>query len=535
MKFLLLRSVAGLGAALALAGCARREASAPEPASPILRISQRNEPEDLDPATAALPDDFFVIRALGEGLLVPTPAGPAAAAAERWEISPDGLVYTFYLRPDGRWSNGEAATAEDFVASFRRALTPATAAPKADLFFPVKNARAYVSGEISDFSRVGLAAPDPHTVVVTLERPNSGFLAYAASGPWIPINPRVVRRLGRQWTRPGNYVGNGPFVLAEWLPSQRISVRRNPAYRGAPAVRLAGIQFIRFDDGDAEERAYRSGDVDVTMALPPTKLETYARERPAELRRMPLAETRYLSFNLRLPPLGDVRVRRALSLAIDRGRVVDDVLQGGQTAAGRLLPPALSSLPALRHPGPARGGDPEQARRLLAEAGFPGGRGFPRLELSGWNSTPVLEAIQAMWKKVLGIDVSVVVRDARVHVASLRSGSYDIGFMTLIPDVADPLPILEGFTSASPDNYPHWADPKYDALVGEAATDGVPGSRAARLSAAEGYLLEACPLAPLYFNAKNWAMRPYVIGWEETALWERYYPSLGVVPEAASR
>ena len=525
MSSALLRAVC-LCALLAVTSCARREGAPATASASILRLSQRNEPADLDPATAALPDDFFIIRALSEGLVVPTPSGPQPGAAARWEVSADGLVYTFHLRPDAQWSNGEPASADDFLVAFHRVLAPSTAAPKADLFYPVKNARAYIAGAIADFSQVGLKAPDPHTLVVTLARPTPEFLAYAASGPWIPVNPRVVARLGRQWTRPGNYVGNGPFVLTEWLPTQRISVRRNPQYREAANVRLAGIQFIRFDDGDAEERSYRAGEIDVTMALPATKLETYARERPAESHRMALAETRYLAFNLQRRPLDDPRVRRALSLAIDRKRIVDDVLQGGQTAADRLLPPALLSRPDGPPPGFRRDGDPDEARRLMAEAGFRDGRGFARLELSGWTNLPVLEAIQAMWEKNLGIEMAVTVREARVHVAALRSGAYDVGFITLIPDVADPWSILDAFTSDSPNNYPHWVDARYDALVARAAAVADPQARGVLLHAAEWRLLEDCPIAPVYFNAKNWAMQPYVRGWQEDALWQRFYPSL---------
>ena len=533
MNSILLRAAACLCLASASAGCAERKA-AHEPAAPVLRLSQRNEPADLDPATAALPDDFFIIRALGEGLVVPTPAGPVPGAAERWELSTDRLAWTFHLRTGGRWSNGEPVTADDFLASYRRALSPVTAAPKAELFYPVKNAREYVSGQISDFSSVGFRAPDARTLVVTLARPATGFLAYAASGPWIPVNPRAVGRWGRRWTRPGSNVGNGPFVLQEWVPNQRISVRRNPYYRAAATIRIAGIQFVRFDDGDSEERAYRTGNIDATMALPATKLETYARERPAELHRMPLAETRYLAFNTQRRPLDDPRVRRALSLAIDRGRIVRDVLQGGQAAADRLIPPALDSVPGAPEPRFRSAGDPDEARRLLAEAGFPGGRGFPRMEVSGWTNTPVIEAIQEMWKKNLGIATDVAVREARVHVAALRAGAYDIGFITLIPDVADPLSVLENFTSESPNNYPRWIDPPYDALVEAAAGDGDPASRAARLEAAERRLLDACPLAPVYFNAKNWAMQPSVRGWREDALWQRYYPDLWMELPTAS-
>lgn len=523
------RKLTGLLAAVLVCsvflGCKPRTDPA-EPGKKILRVSQRNEPADLDPATASLPDEFFIIRALGEGLLRPDPTGgaPLPAAAERWEVSPDGLMYTFHLRPGALWSNREPVTAADFIASYRHLLTPATAAPKAALFFMVKNARAFATGAITDFSAVGFAAPDPLTLVVTLEHPMPQFPIYAASGPWIPVNPDVVEKLGRDWTKPGNYVGNGPFILSEWRPHQRISVRRNSSYHDQGAVRLDGLEFSRADDNDTEERAYRAGQLDVTMTVPQSKLETYARERPAELHRQLLAETRYLAFNTTRPPLNDRRVRQALSLALNRAELVSLVLRGGQEPAYRLLPPALratgDAAPSLSA-APAE--DVATARRLLAEAGFPEGRNSPKLELSTWSGSPVVEAIQATWKRELGLDVSLVTRDAKVHQAALREGAYDIGFMTAIPDVADAGNLLADFVSGSPSNYPHWSDAAYDQLLGRAQAASDDATRSAMLHAAERRLLDEQPLAPLYFNAHNWLMQPTVRHWQEDALWVRDY------------
>ena len=458
-----------LGLAAALLGLLSPGCSRPKPAtapSQVLRVSQRNEPADLDPARATLPDEFLVIRALSEGLLTPDPEGgdPRPAAAERFSVSADGLVYTFHLR-DARWSNGEAVTAADFVTSYRRLLTPGSAAPKAPLFFAVKNARAFATGELTDFSSVGFTAPDARTLVVTLARPQPRFPHYVASGPWIPVNPRVVERFGRTWTQPGRFVGNGPFTLVEWRSHQRIVVRRSPTYHGAAEVKLDEVQFIRFDDGDSEERAYRANQVDVTMDVPRTKLAGYARDYAGELHTHPLAETRYLALNTRRGALADPRVRRALALALDRERLVRRVVLGSQKPADRFLPPELRAGPAS--PSGTMNFDPAEARRLLAAAGFPGGRGFPMLELTGWSSSQisVLEAVQAMWRQELGVGVSVAVRDAKVHFAALMGGDYDIGYMTAIPDVADPADLLGRFRSAAPENFPHWSDPAFDQAV----------------------------------------------------------------------
>ncbi|MBI5690892.1 MAG: peptide ABC transporter substrate-binding protein [Verrucomicrobia bacterium] len=510
-------------AALLAAGCGRRDpavdaapgqASAPQ----LLRLRQRNEPVSLDPASTALPDEFGILRSLLEGLLLPGPNGgpPEPGAALRHEVSADGLVYTFHLRPDGRWSDGRPVTAADFVASARRLLTPATAAPKANVYFAVQNARAFATGAITDFSAVGLRARDERTLVITLEWPNPRFPATVASGPWLPVRTDVVERHGRHWTQPGNFVGNGPFVLAEWRADQRVVVRRNPRWRDAASVRVDEIHFVRFDNGDSEDRAYRAGQIDATMAVPFSKVPAYARERPQELHRLPMIETRYLAFNTRLPALGG-SARLALALAIDRERLTERVLQGGQSAAHRFLPPPLRT-PESGTGAPHLSFNPAEARRLLAAAGYPGGKGFPRLELSGWTHSQALEAIQQMWRTELGIEVAIVIREAKVHLDALRTGHFEIAFATAIPDVADPAAMLGDFLSGAPLNYPRWSHAGYDAAV-----------QAGDYAKAERHLLEESPIAPLYFNSKVFLLSPRVQGWQEDGLWARVYQGMSVV------
>ncbi len=511
-------------------GCTRPETATPPPPGPaaaILRLSQRNEPASLDPATTTLPDEFGLLRALLEGLLLPGPDGglPTPGAATRFDLSADGLVYTFHLRPDARWSDGVPVTAAHFVDSARRALDPATAAPKANVFFPVRNARAFATGVQRNFGAVGLRAVGPHTLVATLEHPNPRFPHYVASGPWLPVRADVVARHGRNWTRPENFVGNGPFTLAEWRSDQRVVARRNPRWHGAAGVRLAEIHFVRFDSGDTEDRAYRAGQVDATMAVPFSKVPAYAAERPAELHRQPMIETRYLAFNTTRPALSG-RARWALALAIDRQKIVDRVLQGGQTAAFRFLPPQLRD-PA-RDPHPMTRFDPEAARRLLAEAGFPGGKGFPRLELSGWTQSQVLEAVQQMWRAELGIEVAIAVREARVHLDALRTGHFDIAFATSIPDVADPAAMLGDFRSEAPLNYPRWGSREFDHALGLAGARADPTQRELAFDEAETQFLADSPVTPLYFNTKIWLMSPRVRGWWEDGLWGRCYQDMRV-------
>lgn len=501
------------------AACTKRDPAPAAGAAPqILRLSQRNEPADLDPARVTLPDEFAILRALSEGLLVPGPAGtaPLPGAAERFAVSPDGLVYTFHLRRGAVWSNGDPLTAADFVASYRRLLTPATAAPKANVFFAVKNARAFATGALADFAAVGLRAADPHTLVVTLDAPNPLFPHTVASGPWLPVHVPSAAAHGRRWTQPEHFVGNGPFVLAAWRGQQHLVVRKNPRWHGAAGVRLDEIRFERFDSGDTEERAYRAGQIDVTMAVPQSKLDVYARERPAELHRAPMIETRYLVFNTRRPPLDDPRVRRALALAIDRQRLIDRVTRGAQPVAVRFVPEALRAAGAA--PAGEFTHDPAAARALLAATGV-AAKPFPRLEVTAWSSSqvPTLEAIQAMWRETLGLEVAIALRDAKVHLDALATGAYDIGFITSIPDIADPANMLGDFATGAPENYPQWSNAAFDAALARGDFAG-----------AEARLLEAAVVAPLYFNTKIWLMSPRVRGWTEDGLWSRTYHGISL-------
>ncbi len=504
--------------------CTRKaEPKAPSnPTAPvqILRVSQRNEPASLDPATTTLPDEFGTLRTLLEGLLAPgeNNSAPRPAAAARFEVSPDGLTYTFHLRADARWSDGTSVTAAHFIAAYKRLLTPTTAAPKASTFFLVKNARAFASGALTDFKAVGFRTPDARTLIITLEQPNPRFPYIVASGPWLPVRVDVIAQHGRSWTRPENFVGNGPFVLREWRADQRIVVHKNPNGHNASRVHLDEIQFIRFDSGDAEERAYRAGQIDATMSVPSSKIAVYQTERPGELRRIPLIETRYLSFNTRRPPLNDPRVRQALAMAIDREKLVEKILQGGQPAARRMLPPALRPAEASIELPASHYHDPAAARALLSAAGL-NAKNFPRLELSFWTSPAVLEAIQAMWRENLGLEIALTQREARVHLAALATGDYDIGLINAIPDVADASNLLGDFATGAPENYPGWSSALFDAAL--TRSDFV---------SAENELLTAAAVTPLYFNIKTFLLSPRVKGWREDGLWSPDFSAISVAP-----
>ena len=491
-----------------LPACSKRETSA-TPAEKTLRISQRNEPATLDPQLATLPDEFFIIRALGEGLLTPNPDGgaPLPGVAERYDVSSDGLTYTFHLRAGAWWSDQTPVTATDFANMIHRVGAPGSLAPKAELFSAVQDT----------------VVVNPLTLVITLKQPTPDFPAIVASGPWIPAKPMPLG--GRPDKFPlGSFLCNGPFILHEWKPNQYFMVRKNPHYWDAANVKLDGIRFLAMDNGDTEERAFRAGQLDVTMAVPFTKLAGYRAEQPSRLRSVPLSETRYLVLNTTRPPLDDVRVRRALALALDRTALVEKVLLSGQPAFN-FVPASLGGYtPAERITE-----NVAEARRLLAEAGFPEGRGFPKLELSTWPVNPAqLEAVQQMWRRELGIEIALAPREARTHLTSLASGDFALAFMTAIPDYDGASDLFTQLTSAHPLNYPHWRSAEFDRLVAAAGGTLHPVARNAAYQQAEKLLLAEMPVIPLYFNTQNFLVSPRVKIWRADRLWTRFYRGLSV-------
>jgi oligopeptide transport system substrate-binding protein len=517
-------AVGAAGLVLLALGACRKPATGGSVAS-ILRISQRNEPASLDPQLATLPDEYFSARALFEGLVTPSPHGgaPLPGVARSWNVSADGLVWTFHLRADARWSNGDPVTAADFVYSYRRMLTPALAAAKAPLFFAVRNAQEYCRGTLGDFAAVGFAAPDSRTFIITFSHSVPYLPALAATGAWLPVHPATLEREGAgrdsHWAEPGRLVGNGPYQLTAWLRSQHLEFSRNPHYWNAAAVAVPTLRLVSFDSGDAEERAFRSGQLDLTLSVPIQRIAHYAAQEPDRLRRQPLFETRYLALNLQHGPLADARVRRALSLVIDRSALTTRVLQGGQRPALSLIPPGLGGYT----PAETLGEDVAAARQLLAAAGYPGGRGFPRLEFSTWTNTPVLEVLQQRWKNELGIDTGIVLREGRAHLAALAAGDFDLALMPLIPDYDDPSDGFADFLTAAPTNYGRWHEPAYDTLVQAADQNPDPGRRLAQYQAAEKILLHDLPAIPLYFGVQNYLISPQVHGWQTDRLWTRFY------------
>lgn len=480
---------------------------------------------DLDPHLATGTTDYNVLSALFEGLVGqhPEDLSPVPGVATHWEQSADGLNYVFHLRRDARWSNGDPVTAGDFIRSWQRVLTPSLAADYANLLYVLSGAEAFHKGVTDDFQSVGVQALDDHTLSVDLEYPAPYFLSLLQHWMWFPVHVPSIEAIGSPyarttpWARPGTMVTNGPFVLESWRNRERIVVTKNPLYWDAETVRLNAIHFHPFEGVDTEERAFRSGQIHLTDALPISKIDAYRENTPELLRIDPYLGTYFFRLNIRLPFLADRRVRAALSLALDRETIVAQVLRDSQIPAATLTPPGTNGY----QPPSGLEFDLAVARALLAEAGFPDGRGAPAIELlfnTSENHRLVAEALQAMWREHLGLEITLHNMENKTVLESRRVGAFEMLRSVWIADYADPASFLDVFRSDSGNNYTGWANPDYDRLLFEADRTTDPAARLDLLRQAESLLLNDAPIIPLYTFTHVFAIDPAVRGWHPTLL-----------------
>jgi oligopeptide transport system substrate-binding protein len=510
----------------ALAGCSKRETPVVDALrSHTLLVGNQNEPADLDPHAVDAYTDMIILVALHEGLTVldEQTAQARPGVAERWEASTDGLTYTFHLRPNARWSNGDPLTARDFAFSFQRILTPALGAQSAYLLWAIQHAAAFNQGRLADFSAVGVAAVDDHTLRLRLDHPVPYLPALAAHPAWLPVHRATLEKFsavtqrGTAWTRPGNLVGNGPFMLASWIPNARLTVAKNPHYWDTAHTQLERVVFFPIEKSDVEERNFRAGQLHITYDLPAAKIPGYRQEAPARLRLDPLLNTWYMNFNVAKPPLDQPKVRRALALAIDREAISRGVFHGARAPAHALTPPDCGGYQAQARIAT----DYAQARRLLTEAGFPGGKGLPSFPVQVLNDSHLprcMEAIQAMWQRELGVRSSIEPLEQKSWVQNQQTKSHTIGLMGWVGDFADPLTFLGLFVTGGGNNWTNWSNQEYDQLIAQTEQTTDAQVRFGLFQRAEALLLEAAPITPLAFGARTYLVHPAVKHWEPSPL-----------------
>lgn len=506
---------------LVLGACLRRETPVERGIrEQVLHQNVAAEPSTLDPQFLHYNSDFNIIMALGEALVGydPQDLHPVPGVAERWEISPDQLTYTFHLRANARWSNGDPVTAHDFVFSARRILSPRLGSPFRYYLDDVRGAQAYSAAARPDFAQVGIRALDDHTLRIELRHPAPYFLFLLGNWSWYPLHRPTIEKFGRYdepdtpWTKPGNFVGNGPFLLEQWRAGQFVVVRRNPYYWDAARVRLNGIYFHFDDNLDSEERSYRSGQLHLTEGVPVSKLRDYARRPGSPLVIADNYSTYAYAFNVKLPPFQDPRVRQAFALAIDRERVVASQAGSGLRVARSFTPPT----DRYQYAGPAATRfDPAEARRLLAEAGYPGGRGFPPVEFAsnlGARHQEIAEVIQQMWQQNLGVRVGIRLIEGKVYFSDRLSGRLPLFRLAWSGDFLDPYSYLTVFLTGGGQNSADYSNPEYDRLVREAVSALDENARLAGYQAAETLLLRDAPITPLFYDSTRHLVHPAVRG-----------------------
>ncbi len=522
----LYRALLLLPLGLLLCACGRRETTVERGIREgILHIGNLSEPQDLDPHAVTGVTEHNIISALIEGLVTEDPRTlePTPGVARKWEILDNGHRYRFHLRPDARWSNGDPVTAQDFAFSFRRILSPERGAPYAYMLFPLVRAEAFNKGEIDDFSQVGVQVVDPLTLELTLHTAIPHFLPKLMHQSWFPVHPDTIRKHGGMhaidsgWTRPASFVGNGPFVLREWHQNRHISVSRNPYYWDRENLHLNGIVFYPIGDHTIEERAFRAGQLHVTGTIPVDRIEHYRLNQPDFLHIEPYLGVYYFLLNTQRPPLNDPRIRRALALSVDRERISRTITRAGEQPALHFTPPETGNYTARTK----LSGSIDEARQLLAEAGFPEGHGFPSLVLlynTADTHARIAEAVQQMWINTLGIRIQLVNMDWKVYLEQTQAGQYDIARAGWIGDYLDPETFLNLWVTDGGNNRARWSNPQYDALIRLAATTADPEQRYEAFQKAEAILIEEMPVIPLYFYRSKSLVHPAVKGWHPNVL-----------------
>lgn len=486
----------------------------------ILHFGNGSEPQGLDPHVVTGVPESKLIDALYEGLTRKNPwtLEPEPGAAASWSFSDDRRVITFKLQPEGRWSNGDPVTAHDFVWSWRRALDPAMGNLYAYMLYPVENAEAYATGKLDDPELLGVRALDDYTLEVTLTEPTPYFLQLLDHYSTFAVPRQVIERFGKatdrftRWTRPGNIITNGPFRLTEWKLNRRIVVEKNPHYWDVETVQLNGVVFYPTENLVSEERMFRVNQLHYTNEVPLDKIPAYRAMTDSPFVEAPYLGTYFYLLNTRQPPLDDVRVRQALSLAVDRAKLARSVMHDLVTPAWSITPPGTLGY----QPPKLFDYEPERARALLADAGYPGGEGWPGLELiynTSESHRKVAVALQQMWKDVLGIEVTLSNQEWKVYLDSVSEMNFQVARRGWIGDYVDPNNFLDLYLSDGGNNNTGFSDPVYDEMILERAPQAKTREERFRVfHEAETRLMEQMPIIPIYTYASKHLKHPSVKG-----------------------
>lgn len=538
-----------------------------------------SEPKSIDPAINQTIDGSDYLVEAFEGLVKTDKKGNyVPGIAKSWDKSSDGLTYTFHLRTDAKWSDGKALTADDFIYAWKRAVDPQTASPYAYQLYYIKNAEQ-INSEYADKSGkpakvkvgadnkpvqdkdgnytadpngqyvyakadgtpytvddLGAKATDAHTVVVTLSAPCAYFLQIAAFPTLFPVRKDIVEANPDKWaTDPKTYISDGPFMLKQWNHNSKMVFVRNPYYYDQKTIVPTELDFLLMDNTTSIVAAFKNKKIDLTEDYPTDELDTMVKQNQAKV--YDVLGIYYYAFNLKKAPFDNEKVREALTLAIDRNYLVKSVSKGGQKPASAIVPPGVPDAAGVSSDFRKDGGsffdtsasaynsNVAKAKQLLAEAGYPDGKGFPTIEIK-YNTQElhqvIAEYVQSEWKKNLGINVTVANEDWSVFIADRNNANYQVARDGWNADYNDPMTFLDIFTSDSGNNDSHYSNPQYDSLISDAKTTLDTKKRFTDMHNAEKILMNDYAAAPIYYYTDPDLVSPKLQGYVHSVLGYKY-------------
>ena len=495
------------------------------------------EPDSLDPQKARSVEAQTILRDLCEPLTaVGHDASVAPGAALDWSASADGRTYTFHLRPDGRWSNGDRVVAADFVAGLQRLVAPATASEYAQVVDVIANAREIISGTKAA-AALGVTAPDDATVVIALSAPAPYLPGLLSHPSTCPVHRPTLARAGSAYARPGTLPSNGAFVLAEWVPGSHVLAVRNHRYWNDGATQLDAVRYLHIADENAELTRYRAGELHTTVVVPRAQLEWIRANLAGELHISPQLGTYFYGFNLERPKFRDAaKLRRALSMVIDRERLAQLVLRAGELPAYGWVPPGVQNYSSQSFdyrdlPIEER---IVRARRLYAEAGYSAAKPL-QFELR-YNPDEVGDrlavAISSMWKEALGAQVQLTAVEFRSLLQDIQRRDVEVFRSSWQGDYNDAYTFAQVLRGDFALNLTHYRSAEYDTLLDQAAAEADSGRRRALLEQAERVMLRDHPLLPIYFYVNKHLVKPEVHGWYDNVMNVVYSKDLSLRPGA---
>ena len=483
------------------------------------------EPETLDIHKSTGVPEAVILRDLFEGLVTEAADGSLiAGAAESWEQSSDGKTWTFTLRDNGRWSDGSQVLATDFVNAFQRALSPKTASEYAFILWPIKNAEAISKGKVKDIQKLGVKALGKLSFEIQLENTTPFLAGLLSHSMAYPIHSGSFKKHGKKWTRPKNLVSNGAYQLADWQPQQRVTLSKNPHYRNQENVAFDTVYFYPTENKAAELKRFRAGELDVTDDVPSDQIKWVKKNIPESFRNTPYIGTYYLAMNVGKAPFKDnVKLRKALSLAIDRKILTEKVTKAGELPGLGWVPPGVNDYTSQMIPELALANKERVAlaKKLYAEAGYSKDKPleFEFLYNTSENHKKVAIALSAMWKQTLGVKVKLRNEEWKVYLDSRSRRQFELIRSGWIGDFNDASNFLDLFRSdVGTINPAGWGNESYDALMLKSKSETDTKKRAELMQQAEQILLEEMPIIPVYYYTTQHLVSPKIKGWQDNVM-----------------